>query len=101
AWPAIDTLAQQCDELGFVLAPRLTVYPELIAGEGFLDEAVRPHVLAQSDASGLGRHDDWYSGAETTPPPAPTGRARSSAVTQILDRYEPGYRFEHPELVTL
>jgi FO synthase len=101
AWPAIETLAAQCDELGFVLAPRLTVYPAHIATEGFLDEAVRPHVLAQSDASGLGRHDDWYSGAEATPPPAPTSRARSSAVSQLLARYQPGYRFEHAELVTL
>jgi 7,8-didemethyl-8-hydroxy-5-deazariboflavin synthase CofH subunit/7,8-didemethyl-8-hydroxy-5-deazariboflavin synthase CofG subunit len=101
AWPAIETLAAQCDELGFVLAPRLTVYSGQIAAEGFLDESVRPHVLALSDASGLARHDDWHSGAETTPPPAPTSRARSSAVTQMLARYQPGYRFEHAELVTL
>jgi FO synthase len=101
AWPAIETLAAQCDELGFVLAPRLTVYPGHIAAEGFLDESVRPHVLALSDASGLARHDDWHSGAEATPPPAPTSRARSSAVKQMLARYQPGYWFEHAELVTL
>jgi FO synthase len=101
AWPAIETLAARCDELGFVLAPRLTVYSAHIAAEGFLDETVRPHVLAQSDASGLARHDDWHSGAEATPPPAPTSRARSSAVSQILGRYQPGYRFEHAELVML
>jgi len=62
---------------------------------------VRPHVLALSDASGLGRDDHWHSGAEATPPSAPTTLARSSAVTQILGRYVPGYRFEHAELVTL
>jgi FO synthase len=101
AWPAIATLSAECDALGFVLAPRLTVYPDYIATDGFLDDAVRPHVLAQSDASGLARHDEWYSGAEVTPPPPPTTSARTSAVTQILARYEPGYRFEHAELVTL
>ena len=101
AWPAIDTLRRECDELGFVLAARLTVYPQHIATPGFLDDAVRPHVLAQSDASGLARHDDWYSGAEVSPPPPSLQRARTSAVSRILRRYEPGYRFEHAELVTL
>ena len=101
AWPAIATLAAQCDDLGFVLAPRLTVYRAHLEGEGFLDEAVRPHVLALSDASGRGRDDEWHSGAEATPPPAPTSRARSNEVTRLLGRYEPGYRFEHRELVSL
>ncbi len=101
AWPAIETLARECDDRGFVLTARLTIYPHHIAAEGFCDEVVRPHVLAQCDASGLGRSDDWYSGADSTPPPAPTGRARSSAVSEILRRFEPGYRFDHAELVTL
>ena len=101
AWPAIATLAAQCDDLGFVLAPRLTVYRAQLEGEGFLDDAVRPHVLALSDASGLGRDDEWHSGAEATPPPAPTSRARSNEVRRLLERYEPGYRFEHRELVSL
>ncbi|NNN08035.1 MAG: 5-amino-6-(D-ribitylamino)uracil--L-tyrosine 4-hydroxyphenyl transferase CofH [Acidimicrobiaceae bacterium] len=101
AWPAIETLAEQCDEKGFVLAARLTVYPGHIHSDGFLDDAVRPHVLAQSDASGLARQDEWFSGADATPPLAPRGHARSSAVAQILNRYEPGYQFEHGELVTL
>jgi len=101
AWPAIATLSAACDERGFVLVPRLTVYPAHVATEGFLDEAVRPHVLAQSDASALGRNDDWYSGADAVPPAAPTHLTRSREVTAILGRYEPGYRFEHAELVTL
>jgi FO synthase len=101
AWPAIETLSAQCDELGFVLAPRLTIYPQHVATEGFLDEAVRPYVLAQSDANALAREDHWYSGSDVTPPPAPRSRARSSAVSEILTRYEPGYRFEHEELVAL
>jgi FO synthase len=101
AWPAIETLAAECDAAGFVLSPRLTVYPRFIESDGFLDEAVRPHVLALSDASGLGRHDEWHSGAEATPPPPPTSTARSHEVAAILERYTPGYRFEHQELVTL
>ncbi|MDE3138673.1 MAG: 5-amino-6-(D-ribitylamino)uracil--L-tyrosine 4-hydroxyphenyl transferase CofH, partial [Acidobacteriota bacterium] len=101
AWPAIATLAHECDQRGFVLTPRLTVYPGHAKSEVFLDEGVRPHVLALSDASGLGRDDEWHSGAEATPPPAPRTTARSNEVTKILGRYEPGYRFEHAELVRL
>ena len=101
AWPAIETLAAQCDSLGFVLAPRLTVYPAHAAAEGFLDEAVRPRVLALSDATGRSRDDEWYSGAEATPPPPPRGRARSREVTRILENYVAGQRFEHAELVSL
>ena len=101
AWPAIATLAHECDQRGFVLTPRLTVYPTHARSEDFLDEGVRPHVLALSDASGLGRDDQWHSGAEATPPPAPRATARSAEVTKILGRYEPGYRFEHAELVRL
>ena len=101
AWPAIATLAHECDQRGFVLTPRLTVYPAHARSEDFLDEGVRPHVLALSDASGLGRDDEWHSGAEATPPPAPRTTARSNEVTKILGRYEPGYRFEHAELVRL
>ena len=101
AWPAIATLAHECDQRGFVLTPRLTVYPTHARSEDYLDEGVRPHVLALSDASGLGRDDQWHSGAEATPPPAPRATARSAEVTKILGRYEPGYRFEHAELVRL
>ncbi len=102
AWPAIDVLADLCGERGFHLVPRLTVYPELIGGDlGFLDDNVRPHVLALADASFHARHDNWFSGTDVTPPSAPRARARTAEVASLLSRYEPGYEFERPELVTL
>ncbi len=101
AWPAVEVLERECDELGFVLVPRLTVYPEHVRAAGFLDDAVRPHVLAQSDATDLARHDEWHSGGELAPPASPRNRSTSRPVTEILDRYEPGYAFSHAELVTL
>ena len=102
AWPAVRALAEECDEKGFTLTPRLTVYPEFIGLESsFIDEAVRPHVLAHADASFLARDDQWFSGSDVIPPPAPLGRARTSAVQSILDQYEPGYDFDRDELTTL
>jgi 7,8-didemethyl-8-hydroxy-5-deazariboflavin synthase CofH subunit/7,8-didemethyl-8-hydroxy-5-deazariboflavin synthase CofG subunit len=101
AWPAVGSLSAQCDERGFNLVPRLTVYPRFVEGEGFLDEKVRPYVLAHADASSLARNDAWAPGTDVTPPPAPTSRTRTSAVTSLLARYLPGYEFDREELVTL
>lgn len=102
AWPAVETLGNEVDQHGLVLVPRLTIYPEFArrAAE-FLDESVRPAVLALSDGSQHGRDDQWLSGGETSPP-APRGlTAATSDVRSLLERYEPGYDFSESELVTL
>jgi FO synthase len=102
AWPALDTLASECDDRGFMLMPRLTIYPEFIGdGGAYLDEKVRPYVLAHADSSFLARNDVWASGTEETPPAPPTTRARTTAVSSLLARYEPGYEFDREELTTL
>ena len=102
AWPAVASLAHECNERGFHLVPRLTVYPSFIEGNGgFLDDAVRPHVLAHADTSFLARNDSWASGTDETPPPAPTSKTKTSEVTALLARYVPGYDFERDELITL
>ena len=92
----------ECDARGFNLEPRLTVYPEFIGPKtGFLDDKVRPHVLAHADSTFLARNDVWASGTEVTPPSPPTTRSRTSAVTSLLARYEPGYALDRQELTTL
>ena len=102
AWPALDILAQECDARGFNLEPRLTVYPQFIGDKiGFLDDKVRPYVLAHADSTFLARNDAWASGSEVVPPSPPTSRSRTSAVTSLLARYEPGYAFDREELTTL
>ncbi|HVB50797.1 MAG TPA: 5-amino-6-(D-ribitylamino)uracil--L-tyrosine 4-hydroxyphenyl transferase CofH [Acidimicrobiales bacterium] len=102
AWPTAATLVEQCGLRGFHLTPRLTVYPEFVSDRpDFLDQKVRPYVLAQADAHSLARNDTWYSGTENTPPAAPTSRTRTREVSALLSRYEPGYDFEASELVAL
>ncbi len=101
AWPAVASLADECDSRGYNLVPRLTVYPRFIEGDGFLDEKVRPYVLAHADASFLARNDLWASGSDVTPPEAPTSRTRTSALTSVLARYQPGYELDREELITL
>jgi len=102
AWPALSVLGGECDSRGFNLEPRLTVYPEYVGTKsGFLDEKVRPYVLAHADSTFLARNDVWASGTEITPPTAPTTLSRTSAVSSLLARYEPGYEFDREELTTL
>ena len=102
AWPALAVLGEECDARGFNLEPRLTVYPEYVGTKvGFLDDKVRPHVLAHADSTFLARNDVWASGTEITPPSPPTTRSRTSAVSDLLARYEPGYEFDREELTTL
>ena len=97
-WPALDRLAEITEARGYVLAPRLTIYPEYaLDASRWLDEANRFPVLDRSDAEGLGRDDPgaifpertmeaakvedgadfvvigdksttWFSGAENPPP---------------------------------
>jgi 7,8-didemethyl-8-hydroxy-5-deazariboflavin synthase CofH subunit/7,8-didemethyl-8-hydroxy-5-deazariboflavin synthase CofG subunit len=101
-WPALDTLASQVDLVGLTLAARLTIYPQFAQdATRFLDEAVRPHVLALSDGASLARDDHWYSGSDDPPPPPPRGTSHAPAITQILSNYVPGYEFDRRELVAL
>jgi FO synthase len=102
AWPALDVLGDECDARGFTLAPRLTVYPRFVeATPDFLDEKVRPAVLAHADSTSLARDDQWFSGLDVAPPDRPTSQVRTSEVSSILARYTPGYEFARDELVTL
>jgi 7,8-didemethyl-8-hydroxy-5-deazariboflavin synthase CofH subunit/7,8-didemethyl-8-hydroxy-5-deazariboflavin synthase CofG subunit len=101
AWPALELLARESDTRGFNLTPRLTVYPTFIERPGYLDEKVRPFVLAHADAAFLARDDEWASGSEVTPPAAPVGTSRSRELSALLSRYEPGYEFDRAELWSL
>jgi 7,8-didemethyl-8-hydroxy-5-deazariboflavin synthase CofG subunit len=39
-WPHVEKLARTCAEEGFVLRPRLPIYPEFIEREGFVDPSL-------------------------------------------------------------
>ena len=103
-WPALDRLRSVTEANGFVLAPRLTIYPEFARQpERWLDDGMRFPVLDRSDAESLARTDDWYSGADTPPPsllPAATAGA-GGAVGEVLAGVLLGQTPGVEELVTL
>lgn len=48
-WPHLNRLAQRCDRAGFSLKRRLTIYPEYIIQDNWLDPAMAPRVRAMQD----------------------------------------------------
>jgi FO synthase len=114
-WPALDRLRAVTEARGFVLAPRLTIYPEFAtAPDAWLDPALHFAVMDRSDAEGLGRDDpgavfpekvefvrqgddgadveivgerstQWYSGASAAPPRLVPGRAGAVAAGAVAE----------------
>ncbi|MEA3054997.1 MAG: synthase [Actinomycetota bacterium] len=103
-WPALDRLREVTESKGFVLAPRLTVYPAYAQDDArWLDQRLRFPVLDRSDAESLGRDHPWSPGDELAPPallPAASARARG-AVREVLDGVLLGQEVGIDEIVTL
>jgi FO synthase len=107
-WPDLSRLEAVTEDHGFVLAPRLTIYPEFaLDPERWLDPAMRFPVLDHGDAEGLGRDlDAWVSGGTAAPPPLVPGAARrplhrGSAVVDVLAGVQDGEEVGVDEIVTL
>jgi FO synthase len=43
-WPYLDLLRESCESEGFVLRPRLPVYPSHLGAPGFIDASLRPRL---------------------------------------------------------
>jgi FO synthase len=84
-WPELERLRRGTEAQGLELAPRLAIYPRFVAElEHWTDEAVAPHVLRATDATGLAREDVWFAGAPGLAPRLDRrGRARG-AVAEAL-----------------
>jgi FO synthase len=103
-WPQIQRLEQATAAAGYVLTPRLAIYPDYaLDPERWLDRALVKPVLAAIDSNGFAREDDWVPGV-TTPPAtsARTGTQRGpSSITTLLDRAASGTRLASDDIVRL
>ncbi len=104
-WPALDRLREATEAAGFVLAPRLTVYPEYVQrAEEWLHPDVRTAVLVASDLEGLARDTAWAPGRDDLEPPTLLPAARASAggrVGEVLAGVLAGQEVGIDEIVTL
>jgi FO synthase len=67
-WPAIERLRAATESAGFMLMPRLGVYPRYASDPEWVDKKVRPKVLEHVDTHGLARDTSWFPGVSTPPP---------------------------------
>jgi FO synthase len=104
-WPALERLQTATEVSGFVLAPRLTVYPEYVQRpDKWLHPDVRTPVLVASDMEGLARDTAWSPGRDDLTPPtilAAPGSAPRSPVRDVLDGVRAGEEVGVEEIVTL
>lgn len=104
-WPALDRLRDATEAAGFVLAPRLTIYPEFVRDAArWIDPGLHFTVLQVSDSEGLTRDDTWASGGDDPPPPLlPFARpARAgSRLGEVLDGVRDGDEVDVDEIVVL
>jgi len=90
-WPQLEDLRARTAQAGFVLAERLTIYPEFVkAGEPWLDPRLRAHVDALADpVTGLARPDvlpigrPWQEPEEPASGPNGPGGLTSSGRTDL------------------
>jgi FO synthase len=54
-WPEIGGLARLCADAGYELRERLTIYPDYLADDDFLDPGVRGHARALAGEDGFAR----------------------------------------------
>jgi FO synthase len=88
-WPALDRLRGVTEATGFLLEPRLTVYPRYAFDRDWVDAKVRPAVLALADGEALGREAVWYAGDGRPAPALLPGRHR---VRQATVRQRPAFQ---------
>jgi FO synthase len=83
-WPALDRLRSVTEARGFALAPRLTVYPEMVASPGrWLDPGLVFDVGDRADAEGLGRDDPGAVFPEHTLENAKAGTGAEIVLTGV------------------
>jgi FO synthase len=83
-WPALDRLQEVTEARGFALAPRLTVYPHVVAGaERWLDPGLVFPVQDRADAEGLGRDDPGAVFPERTLENAKAGTGAEVVLTGL------------------
>jgi FO synthase len=106
-WPALEALSVESAKHGKVLTERLAVYPRYLHDKAWIDPALRPRVLAMSEASGLRRDNDWRPGLVMALPKddvatlARPAVRPSASLALILDRATRGEDLGEDDIVRL
>jgi FO synthase len=109
-WPAIGRLRAVTESAGFMLMPRLGVYPRYAFDPEWVAKEVRPKVLDHIDTHGLSRDTSWFPGSPAPAPDvfaSPTNWSGSPSVrsrrafSQALDRAHGSGELSEEEITVL
>src|SRR5688572_900566 len=104
-WPDIERLCEAAASHGLVLAERLAAYPAYVHDAArWIAPAMRPALLAASDAQGLARADAWSPGMQLPLPerrPASAVRTPSPGLDALLQRAIAGDPLDTGEIEAL
>jgi FO synthase len=103
-WPQLDVLEAETRAAGRILRERLTVGPSYVRDmESWIDPALQPAIRRAADGRGLVREDNWYAGANSSPPvPMATILIDSDpSIKAILHQSERGEPIDHAAIARL
>ena len=101
-WPEIAALARNTEAAGKRLVERLAVYPDYArAPERWLDAAMAPRVLDETDAAGFVREDAWSPGVDAAPPDIHAGGSVPREIERIVAAAAAGEDLAEGEIVEL
>ena len=103
-WPALERLRVATESAGKVLTARLTIYPEYVRDDAWVDPDLRFTVMQRSDGEGFARDDTWASGGHEPPPqllPFPRPAIAGGPVGEVLAGVLAGEEVGIDEIVTL
>ncbi|MGH2768509.1 MAG: 7,8-didemethyl-8-hydroxy-5-deazariboflavin synthase CofG, partial [Actinomycetota bacterium] len=93
-WPEVDRLRAVTESEGFLLAPRLCIYPRFAFDPEWVAKALQPAVLRLADGEGLARFESWHAGDTAPPPSTERGRFAPPGFWSGSPRVRPRPSFE-------
>ncbi|MGH2812366.1 MAG: 5-amino-6-(D-ribitylamino)uracil--L-tyrosine 4-hydroxyphenyl transferase CofH, partial [Actinomycetota bacterium] len=106
-WPEIERLRSVTESAGFMLHPRLAVYPRYALDPEWIARKPRAFMLALADGEGLAREEGEWRAGHTAPPPELIGGGlnggihRRAAFEQSLARAREGSELTEDEITLL
>ena len=87
-WPHLEELEKATEAEGYLLLERLALHPSYALGaDRWVDEAIRPRVLAAEDAEGFARAEGWSPGTTEEIPAATVREARGRRPSKMRPEF--------------
>ncbi len=87
-WPHLDELEKATESKGYLLLERLALHPSYaLESEKWVDEKLRPKVLADMDSEGFARVESWSPGSPEAVPEKSVREARGFRPSKVRPEF--------------